>query len=61
MKIKSEKIGSNDLNVGLTVDLNSELCTRSSLVGNKAKSLYLLKKAIADGLIDNVSFRSFVI
>lgn len=40
---------------GLSVDLNSEICARSDLVGNKGKSLYLLKKSIADGLINDVS------
>jgi len=28
----------------------------SNIVGNKAKSLYLLKKAIVDGLINDVSY-----
>lgn len=41
---------------GLTVNLDSGKCTQINLVGNKAKSLYLLKKAIADDLIDDVSF-----
>lgn len=45
----------SDVKTDLTVNLNSEICTFSSIVGNKAKSLFQLKKAIEDGLINDVS------
>jgi len=42
--------------IGLTVNFDSEMCMFSNLVGNKAKSLFQLKKAIIDGLINDVSY-----
>jgi len=45
-----------DHKIGLTVNLDSEMCMFSNIVGNKAKSLFQLKKAIVDGLIKNVSY-----
>ncbi|XP_025408161.1 uncharacterized protein LOC112681979 [Sipha flava] len=49
-KIKRELIPETDHN-NLTVNLESELCMFSNIVGNKAKSLFLLKKAITNGSI----------
>lgn len=39
----------------LTLSLDSEMCANSDLVGNKARSLFRLKKSIAHGLINDVS------
>lgn len=55
MKIKFEHIFVNNY-VDLTVNLDSDICTQNNIVGNKAKSLFQLKKAIANGLIKDVSF-----
>lgn len=56
VKIKFEQICVNGY-AGLTVNLDSDVCTHSDIVGNKAKSLFRLKKAIVNGMIDNnVSF-----
>ncbi|CAH1725995.1 unnamed protein product [Aphis gossypii] len=49
----TEDISVNDHKIGLTVNLNSEMCAFSNIVGNKAKSLFRLKKIIANGLINN--------
>lgn len=46
----------NRVDFNLIVNLNSGACKRSDIVGNKAKSLSLLKKAIAEGLIEQASF-----
>jgi hypothetical protein len=54
-KIKRELIPETDHN-NLTVNLESELCMFSNIVGNKAKSLFLLKKAITNGSIIDVSY-----
>lgn len=54
-KIKLKLISETDYN-SLTVNLDLELCMYSNIVGNKAKSLFLLKKAITSGLIIDVSF-----
>ncbi|VVC45766.1 ATP-grasp fold, subdomain 1,PEP-utilising enzyme, mobile domain,Pyruvate phosphate dikinase [Cinara cedri] len=40
-----------DADFNSIVNLDSEVCKRSDIVGNKAKSLHLLKKAISEGLI----------
>ncbi|XP_026822720.1 uncharacterized protein LOC113560827 [Rhopalosiphum maidis] len=50
----TEDISVNDHKIGLTVNLNSEMCAFSNIVGNKAKSLFRLKKAIVNGLINDV-------
>lgn len=50
-----EDISVNDHKIDLTVNLDSEMCMFSNIVGNKAKSLFQLKKAIVDGLINDVS------
>jgi len=52
----AEDISVNDHKIGLTVNLDSEICMFSNIVGNKAKSLFQLKKAIVDGLINDVSY-----
>lgn len=39
----------------LVLNLEAEMCTYSDIVGNKARSLFRLKKAIANSLITNVS------
>lgn len=52
----AEDISVNDHKIGLTVNLDSEMCMFSNIVGNKAKSLFQLKKAIVDGLIKDVSY-----
>jgi len=52
----AENISVNDHKIGLTVNLDSEMCMFSNIVGNKAKSLFQLKKAIVDGLINDVSY-----
>lgn len=52
----AEDIFVNELSIGLTVNLDSEMCLFSNIVGNKAKSLFQLKKAIVDGLIKDVSY-----
>ncbi|XP_060861181.1 uncharacterized protein LOC132938394 isoform X3 [Metopolophium dirhodum] len=50
----AEDISVNDHKIGLTVNLASEMCMFSNIVGNKAKSLFQLKKAIVDGLINDI-------
>ncbi|XP_022162684.1 uncharacterized protein LOC111028371 isoform X1 [Myzus persicae] len=50
----AEDISVNDHKIGLTVNLDSEMCMFSNIVGNKAKSLFQLKKAIVDGLIKDI-------
>lgn len=55
VEIKRQQIPINHC-VGLTVNLDSELCMNNDNVGNKAKSLFLLKKAITNNLIYDVSF-----
>lgn len=55
VRIKFEQISVNGY-AGLTVNLDSDICTNSDIVGNKAKSLFLMKKAIFRGMIDGVSF-----
>lgn len=52
----TEDISAKDHKIGLTVSLASEMCLFSTIVGNKAKSLFQLKKAIVDGLIKDVSY-----
>jgi len=52
----AEDISVNDHKIDLTVNLASEMCMFNNIVGNKAKSLFQLKKAIADGLINDVSY-----
>ncbi|KAL5244778.1 hypothetical protein ACI65C_012188 [Semiaphis heraclei] len=49
-----EDISVNDHKIDLTVNLDSEMCMFSNIVGNKAKSLFQLKKAIVDGLINDI-------
>uniref|UniRef100_A0A2H8TRJ0 Putative phosphoenolpyruvate synthase n=1 Tax=Melanaphis sacchari TaxID=742174 RepID=A0A2H8TRJ0_9HEMI len=49
----AEDISVNDHEVGLTLNLKSEMCAFSNIVGNKAKSLFRLKKAIVNGLIND--------
>lgn len=39
----------------LVLNLEAEMCACSDIVGNKARSLFRLKKAIANSLIINVS------
>lgn len=46
----------NLVNFNLIVNLESMMCKCSDIVGNKAKSLFLLKKAITEGLIKQVIF-----
>lgn len=53
--IKPKLISVTDHN-SLTVNLDSDVCIHSNIVGNKAKSLFLLKKAITNGSIIDVSF-----
>ncbi|XP_016663303.2 uncharacterized protein LOC100569517 [Acyrthosiphon pisum] len=50
----AEDISVNDHKIGLTVNLASVMCMSSNIVGNKAKSLFQLKKAIVDGLINDI-------
>ncbi|CAI6346497.1 unnamed protein product [Macrosiphum euphorbiae] len=50
----TEDISAKDHKIGLTVSLASEMCLFSTKVGNKAKSLFQLKKAIVDGLIKDI-------
>jgi len=38
----------------LAINLESDICIHSTIVGNKAKSLHQLKKAILHGLINEV-------
>lgn len=54
MKIKYEENDGKNC-VDLTLSLDSEMCANSNLVGNKARSLFRLKKSIANGLINDVS------
>lgn len=56
-KIQSEQILTEKDHDSLVINLNSELCMNSNLVGNKAKSLFQLKKAISMGLINDVSIK----